>query len=34
VVRQESENLELAIDFFQEVRQRPGERKGLVRITL
>lgn len=34
VVRQGSENLELAIDFFQQVKQRPAERKGLVRITL
>ena len=34
VVRQGSENLELAIDFFQQVKQRPAERKGLVRITV
>ena len=34
VVRQGSENLELAIGFFQQVKQRAGERKGLVRITL
>jgi hypothetical protein len=34
VVRQGSENLKLAIDFFQQVKQRPAERKGLVRITV
>ena len=34
VVREGSENLELAIDFFRQVKQRPAERKGLVRITL
>jgi len=34
VVREGSANLELAIGFFQQVKQWPGERKGLVRITL
>jgi hypothetical protein len=34
VVRQGSENLKLAIEFFQQVKQRPAERKGLVRITV
>jgi hypothetical protein len=34
VVKQGSVNLELAIGFFQQVKQRPDEKKGLVRITL
>lgn len=34
VVKQGSENLELAIGFFQQIKHRPRERKGLVRITL
>jgi hypothetical protein len=34
VVIEGSDNLELAISFFQQVKQQPGERKGLVRITL
>ena len=34
VVKPRSENLDLAIVFFQQAKQRPDERKGLVRITL
>lgn len=34
VVRQGSDNLALAVQFFQQVKQRPSERKGLLRITL
>ena len=34
VVKNDSENLEQAIAFFQQVRQRPGLKKGLLRITL
>lgn len=34
VVRDGSENLERAIEFFQQVKQRPGEKKGLLRITV
>ena len=32
VVKNDSENLEQAVAFFQQVRQRPGAKKGLVRI--
>jgi len=34
VVRNASENLEWAIAFFQQVRQQPGLKKGILRITL
>jgi hypothetical protein len=34
VVKNDSENLEQAVAFFQQVRQRPGAKKGLVRIRL
>src|SRR6266699_1943133 len=34
VVRNGSENLEQAITFFQQVRQRPGAKKGILRIML
>ena len=34
VVRNGSENLEQAITFFQQVRQRPGAKKGILRIRL
>jgi hypothetical protein len=34
VVQNASENLESAIAFFQQVRQRPGLRKGILRILL
>ena len=34
VVRNGSENLEQAITFFQQVRQRPEAKKGILRIRL
>ena len=34
VVRDDSENLEQAVGFFQQVRQQPGVRKGILRIRL
>lgn len=34
VVRNGGENLELAIAFFQQVRQQPGVKKGILRIRL
>ena len=34
VARNGSENLEHAIEFFQQVKLRPGERKGILRISL
>lgn len=34
VVKNDSKNLEQAIAFFQQVRQRPGAKKGIVRIRL
>jgi hypothetical protein len=34
VVKNASENLESAIAFFQQVRQKPGLRKGILRILL
>jgi hypothetical protein len=32
VVKEGSEILQHAIDFFEQVKQRPGEKKGLLRI--
>ena len=34
VVKDGSENLEQAIAFFQQVKQRPGVKKGILRIKL
>ena len=34
VVKNGSENLEQAVAFFQQVKQRPGVRKGILRIKL
>lgn len=34
VVKNGSESLEQAVTFFQQVRQRPGVRKGLLEILL
>ena len=34
VVKNASEDLEWAIGFFQQVRQQPGFKKGVLRITL
>ena len=34
VVKNGSENLEQAIAFFQQVKQRPGVKKGILRIKL
>jgi hypothetical protein len=34
VVKNDSENLELAVGFFQQVKQRPGVKKGILRIKL
>jgi hypothetical protein len=34
VVKDGGENLELAIAFFQQVKQRPGVKKGILRIRL
>jgi hypothetical protein len=34
VVKNDSENLEQAIAFFQQVKQRPGIKKGILRIKL
>ncbi len=33
-VKNGSENLELAVAFFQQVKQRPGVKKGILRIRL
>jgi hypothetical protein len=30
----DSENLELAVEFCQQVKQRPGVKKGILRIRL
>ena len=34
VVKNDSENLEQAVAFFQQVKQQPGVRKGILRIKL
>jgi hypothetical protein len=34
VVKNESENFEQAVAFFQQVKQRPGPKKGILRIKL
>jgi hypothetical protein len=34
VVRNDSENLEQAVAFFQQVKQRPGVKKGILRVNL
>ncbi len=34
VVKNGSENLDLAVGFFQQVKQRPGIKKGILRIKL
>lgn len=34
VVRNESDNLAQAVGFFEQVRQRPGLKKGLLRLRL
>jgi hypothetical protein len=34
VVKNDAENLEQAVAFFQQVKQRPGIKKGLLRIKL
>ena len=34
VVKNGSENLEQAVAFFHQVKQRPGVKKGILRITL
>jgi len=34
VVTNDSENLEQAVHFFQQVKQRPGEKKGILRISI
>ena len=34
VVKNGSENLELAVAFFQQVKQRPSVKKGILRIRL
>lgn len=34
VAKNDSENLEQAVAFFQQVKQRPGAKKGLLRIRL
>ena len=34
VVTNDSEKLEQAVHFFQQVKQRPGEKKGILRISL
>ena len=34
VVKNDSENLEQAVAFFQQVKQRPGFKKGILRIKL
>lgn len=34
VVTNDSEKLEQAVHFFQQVKQRPGEKKGISRISL
>jgi hypothetical protein len=34
VVTNEGETLDQAVTFFQQVRQRPGVKKGLLRIRL
>ena len=34
VVRNQSDNLTQAVEFFAQVRQLPGQKKGLLRLTL
>jgi predicted nucleotidyltransferase len=34
VVKNDSENLEVALEFFQQIKQRPGAKKGILRIRL
>ena len=34
VVKNGSENLALAVEFFQQVKQRPGLKKGRLKIRL
>jgi hypothetical protein len=34
VVKNGSENLALAVEFFQQIKQRPGVKKGILRIGL
>ena len=34
VVKNDSDNLEQAVAFFQQVKQQPGVRKGILRIKL
>jgi len=34
VVKDGSEDLEQAVAFFQQIKQRPGAKKGLLRIRL
>ena len=34
VVKNDSENLEHAVAFFQQIKQQPGVRKGILRIKL
>ncbi|MBI2999344.1 MAG: hypothetical protein HYY46_13005, partial [Deltaproteobacteria bacterium] len=34
VVKNGSANLEQAVAFFQQVKQRPGEKKGILRVRL
>ena len=34
VIKSDSENLEQAVAFFQQVKQRPGIKKGILRINL
>jgi hypothetical protein len=34
VVKNDSENLNQAVAFFQQVKQRPGLKKGILRINL
>jgi hypothetical protein len=34
VVKNDSDNFEQALAFFQQVKQRPGMKKGILRIEL
>jgi len=34
LVKNGSENFELAVAFFQQVKQQPGVKKGILRIRL
>lgn len=34
VVKQDSKNLEQAVAFFQQVKQKPAAKKGLIRISI